>query len=105
MSDDAAIEAVAETLLEEGLRNLWYPIAPSWQVGENPLGVTRLGERIVIWRDRDGAVHALEDRCPHRAPASPSAGISAIGWRAGITAWRSTPGARFSMSRPSIPAP
>ena len=77
MSDDAAIEAVAGNLLEEGLRNLWYPIAPGWQVGENPLGVTRLGERIVVWRDREGAVHALEDRCPHRG-----ARLS-LGWNLG----------------------
>ena len=77
MSDDAAVEAVAGTLLEQGLRNLWYPIAPSWQVGENPLGVTRLGDRIVVWRDRDGAVHALEDRCPHRG-----ARLS-LGWNLG----------------------
>ena len=77
MSDDAAIEAVAGDLLEEGLRNLWYPIAPSWQVGDNPLGVTRLGERIVLWRDRSGVVHALEDRCPHRG-----ARLS-LGWNLG----------------------
>ena len=77
MSDDATIEAVAGRLLEQGLRNLWYPIAPSWQVGENPLGVTRLGERIVVWRDREGAVHALEDRCPHRG-----ARLS-LGWNLG----------------------
>ena len=77
MSDDAAIGAVAGNLLEEGLRNLWYPIAPGWQVGENPLGVTRLGERIVVWRDREGAVHALEDRCPHRG-----ARLS-LGWNLG----------------------
>jgi len=77
MAVDAAIEAVAGNLLEEGLRNLWYPIAPSWQVGENPLGITRLGERIVVWRDREGAVHALEDRCPHRG-----ARLS-LGWNLG----------------------
>ncbi len=77
MSDDAAIETDASALLEEGLRNLWYPIAPSWQVGDNPLGVTRLGERIVVWRDREGAVHALEDRCPHRG-----ARLS-LGWNLG----------------------
>ena len=77
MSYDAAIEAVAGDLLEEGLRNLWYPIAPSWQVGDNPLGVTRLGERIVLWRDRSGVVHALEDRCPHRG-----ARLS-LGWNLG----------------------
>ena len=77
MSASASIAADAATLLERGLRNLWYPIAPSWQVGENPLGVTRLGERIVVWRDRDGAVHALEDRCPHRG-----ARLS-LGWNLG----------------------
>ena len=77
MADDAAIETEAGALLEQGLRNLWYPIAPSWQVGENPLGVTRLGDRIVVWRDRDGAVHALEDRCPHRG-----ARLS-LGWNLG----------------------
>lgn len=55
-----------ETLLDSGLRNLWYPVAPSWMVRKAPVGVTRLNERIVIWRDADGSVHALEDRCPHR---------------------------------------
>lgn len=55
-----------ETLLESGLRNLWYPVAPSWMVRTAPVGVTRLGERIVLWRANDGSVHALEDRCPHR---------------------------------------
>ena len=77
MADDATIEADAGTLLERGLRNLWYPVAPSWQVGENPLGVTRLGDRIVLWRDREGVVHALEDRCPHRG-----ARLS-LGWNLG----------------------
>ena len=77
MAGDALIEAETAALLEQGLRNLWYPVAPSWQVGENPLGVTRLGERIVVWRDRDGAVHALEDRCPHRG-----ARLS-LGWNLG----------------------
>lgn len=49
-----------------GLRDLWYPVAPSWSLGANPLGMTRLGEDIVLWRDRDGQIHCLEDRCPHR---------------------------------------
>ena len=66
-----------EALLTQGLRNLWYPIASSWKVGRNPLGVTRLGERIVIWRDDAGVVHALEDRCPHRG-----ARLS-LGWNLG----------------------
>ena len=77
MVDRTATRERADALLEQGLRNLWYPIAPSWKVGRNPLGVTRLGERIVIWRDREGAVHGLEDRCPHRG-----ARLS-LGWNLG----------------------
>ena len=46
--------------------NLWYPVLPSWGVRDAPIGITRLGENLVLWRDRDGRVHALEDRCPHR---------------------------------------
>ena len=77
MVDRAAVSEDVGMLLERGLRNLWYPIAPSWKVGRNPLGLTRLGERIVLWRDGEGAVHALEDRCPHRG-----ARLS-LGWNLG----------------------
>ena len=35
-----------EKLLNRGLRQRWYPIAPSWMVQENPLGVTRLSEHL-----------------------------------------------------------
>ena len=55
-----------ESLLATGLRNLWYPVLPSARLQETPLGITRLAEDIVLWRDSGGAVHALEDRCPHR---------------------------------------
>ncbi|MFR3706963.1 MAG: Rieske 2Fe-2S domain-containing protein [Enterobacter hormaechei] len=50
------------------------------------MGITRLGEQIVVWRNKDGQVQALEDRCPHRG-----ARLS-MGWNlgtalpAGITA-------------------
>jgi phenylpropionate dioxygenase-like ring-hydroxylating dioxygenase large terminal subunit len=73
----------AEKILNTGLRNLWYPIAPSWQVQTHPVGVTRLGERLVMWRDAGGRVHALEDRCPHRG-----ARLS-LGWNLGdqIACW------------------
>jgi phenylpropionate dioxygenase-like ring-hydroxylating dioxygenase large terminal subunit len=66
-----------ETLVKLGLRNRWYPVVPSWMVGAKPTGLTRLGERIVLWRDETGAVHALEDRCPHRG-----ARLS-LGWNLG----------------------
>ncbi len=44
----------------------WYPILSSWEVSSNPIGITRLEEQIVLWRDDKGQIHALEDRCPHR---------------------------------------
>lgn len=62
MASKTAIEAH----LRRGLRELWYPVVASWEVSNAPLGITRLGENIVLWRDHGGRVHALEDRCPHR---------------------------------------
>jgi phenylpropionate dioxygenase-like ring-hydroxylating dioxygenase large terminal subunit len=62
-----AIDAV----LDVGLKNLWYPICPSGFVAERPVALSRLGYKLVLWREPSGALHALEDRCPHRgAPLS-----------------------------------
>jgi phenylpropionate dioxygenase-like ring-hydroxylating dioxygenase large terminal subunit len=69
--------------LDRGIKNYWYPVAPSWQVGDAPIGITRLGEQIVLWRDKNGQVNALEDRCPHRG-----ARLS-LGWNLGnrVACW------------------
>jgi len=69
--------AAVARLVEFGVRNCWYPIAANYHVRQAPVGLTRLGERIVVWRDSAGAVHALEDRCPHRG-----ARLS-LGWNLG----------------------
>jgi phenylpropionate dioxygenase-like ring-hydroxylating dioxygenase large terminal subunit len=55
--------------LRTGLRNRWWPILPSRfvETGGKPLGITRLGEPLVLWRDSNGAIHVQTDRCPHRA--------------------------------------
>ncbi len=53
------------------LRNAWYMAAWADEVGDKPLARTLLDEPVVIYRDADGAPHALFDRCPHRfAPLS-----------------------------------
>jgi phenylpropionate dioxygenase-like ring-hydroxylating dioxygenase large terminal subunit len=49
--------------------NLWYAVLESSELKATPLGVTRLGERLVFWRDADGAVVCLYDRCAHRGAA------------------------------------
>lgn len=50
---------------ELGLRNYWFPIMWAEQVGQKPVPVELLGEKIVLVRDKD-EIHALHDRCPHR---------------------------------------
>ncbi len=58
-----------QAYLRTGLRNRWWPILPSRfvEMGGKPLGLTRLGKSLVVWRDARGAVHVQTDRCPHRA--------------------------------------
>ena len=48
------------------LRNSWYVGAWSRELSERPLAVTMLSERVVLFRQGDGRVGALADRCPHR---------------------------------------
>lgn len=55
--------------LRTGVRNRWWPILPSRLVeaGGKPVGLLRLGDPLMLWRDSAGAVHVQTDRCPHRA--------------------------------------
>src|SRR5690606_32240839 len=65
-TEDDAMTTTVQNYLDKGLRGLWYPVLASWEVQSAPVGITRLGEQIVVWRNKDGQVQALEDRCPHR---------------------------------------
>ena len=51
------------------LRRFWYPVFPLSQLESGPKPFTLLGERIAVWRDGEGRVSALEDRCCHRTAA------------------------------------
>lgn len=51
------------------IRNQWYVVLESDEVKAKPVGATRLGEKMVFWRDQSGKVHAAADRCPHRGVA------------------------------------
>ncbi|NSW51286.1 MAG: aromatic ring-hydroxylating dioxygenase subunit alpha [Anaerolineae bacterium] len=49
------------------IRNQWYAVLESREVKKNKLlGVRRMGERLLFWRDEAGMVHCLKDTCPHR---------------------------------------
>jgi vanillate O-demethylase monooxygenase subunit len=52
-------------------KNAWYVAATPDEVDGKPLGRKVCNESIVFYRGAEGAVHALEDFCPHRgAPLS-----------------------------------
>lgn len=64
-------DQIVRRLVATGIRNKWYCVAPSRLVTDEPVAVTRLGEKLVLWRDGEGRVHVQRDLCPHRgAPLS-----------------------------------
>lgn len=45
----------------------WYAILESSEVAKGrPVGVTRMSEKLVLWRETSGEVVCLHDRCAHR---------------------------------------
>jgi phenylpropionate dioxygenase-like ring-hydroxylating dioxygenase large terminal subunit len=44
-------------------------VLDSREVRGRPVGVTRMGEKLVFWRDAEGQVHCLRDQCAHRGVA------------------------------------
>ncbi len=61
-----ALPNSAGEMLRTGLLNQWYLVCRSGDVADKPVRITRLGQHIALWRDANGAVHAVEDFCPHR---------------------------------------
>lgn len=55
-----------EKRLENGLRNYWYAIVPSDDLGAAPIGIRRMGEDLVVWRDGAGKARVFRDYCAHR---------------------------------------
>lgn len=52
------------------IRNQWYGIYPSKELKKGKVvGLKRLNEKIVLYRDEDGRIGCLKDRCSHRGVA------------------------------------
>ena len=50
--------------------NQWYAVLSAREVRPGkPVGVTRLGQKLVFWRRQDGTVGCLADQCCHRGAA------------------------------------
>jgi len=49
------------------IKNQWYVVLDAKQVKRNKLlGVTRLSDKLVFWRDDQNQVHCIFDKCCHR---------------------------------------
>ncbi|AKT39040.1 aromatic ring-hydroxylating oxygenase subunit alpha [Chondromyces crocatus] len=53
----------------EGFANVWTPILPAREVRNAPVAAKLAGESLVLFRDAEGQIGALLDRCPHRGVA------------------------------------
>jgi phenylpropionate dioxygenase-like ring-hydroxylating dioxygenase large terminal subunit len=62
----------AEQIFATGMRNQWHAVCPSHFVERGGMKkIRRLGEDWLLYRQSDGTVRMLADRCPHRgAPLS-----------------------------------
>jgi phenylpropionate dioxygenase-like ring-hydroxylating dioxygenase large terminal subunit len=50
--------------------NQWYAILESREIKRGrPIGFTRMGKKMVAWRDSGGKVTVMSDLCPHRSAA------------------------------------
>ncbi|MFX0176931.1 MAG: Rieske 2Fe-2S domain-containing protein [Candidatus Hodarchaeota archaeon] len=52
------------------IRNQWYAILESKEIPKSRLvSVLRLGEKLVLWRNEEGDIICLRDKCAHRGAA------------------------------------
>jgi phenylpropionate dioxygenase-like ring-hydroxylating dioxygenase large terminal subunit len=71
MLDTGSDNGAAILCANPALRQAWYAVARSIDVGAAPVPVTLLASKVVLYRATDGTVVAAPDRCPHReAPLS-----------------------------------
>jgi phenylpropionate dioxygenase-like ring-hydroxylating dioxygenase large terminal subunit len=49
------------------IRNQWYAVLESGEIKAGKMtGVTRLGERLVFWKNNNNEIVCLKDKCAHR---------------------------------------
>lgn len=49
------------------LKNIWYVAANSYELDDGAVvGRTICNEKVALWRNSDGSIAAIQDRCPHR---------------------------------------
>jgi vanillate O-demethylase monooxygenase subunit len=61
----------------------WYVAGFAWELKDQPVARTLLGQPVVLFRTEDGPVAALEDRCCHRELPLSCGTVEAAGLRCG----------------------
>jgi phenylpropionate dioxygenase-like ring-hydroxylating dioxygenase large terminal subunit len=51
----------------EMFSNFWTPVLPISEIGSAPVSIELAGEPLVLFRNAEGSIIALLDRCPHRS--------------------------------------
>ena len=71
----------------EYLRRFWQPIVLARELGELPRRIRILGEDLVVFRDKRGAIGLLELHCPHRGASLEFGLIGDMGIRCCYHGW------------------
>ncbi len=71
----------------EYLRRFWHPVAHADQLGDLPIPIRILGEDLVLFRDKSGAVGLLERHCAHRGTSLEFGKIEERGIRCCYHGW------------------
>ncbi len=56
-------------IMFQGFSGVWTPVLLAGRIRDLPVAMHLAGERIVLFRDQDGQIGTLIDRCPHRGVA------------------------------------
>jgi phenylpropionate dioxygenase-like ring-hydroxylating dioxygenase large terminal subunit len=72
----------------EYLRRFWQPVVLAGELGELPRRLRILGEDLVAFRDKTGAIGLLELYCPHRGTSLEFGLVSEKGIRCCYHGWR-----------------
>ncbi len=70
--NDLLTRTGADTAMGQYFRRFWQPVALAAELSVPdglPIRVTVMGEALVAFRDSEGRIGLLEDRCPHRGAA------------------------------------
>jgi phenylpropionate dioxygenase-like ring-hydroxylating dioxygenase large terminal subunit len=87
-ADDEELTRVGpDTPCGEYLRRFWQPIILTSELGELPRRIRILGEDLVTFRDKRGAIGLLELHCPHRGTSLEFGLISEKGIRCCYHGW------------------